>query len=183
MTEQVPIRRLLAHTKNHRSTMWLATLFSILNKIFDLAPPLLIGAAVDVVVKQEESALSDFGYSDPKDQLIVLSILTVIIWVFESLFEYIYGVLWRNLAQTVQHELRLDAYFYQPFILLAKNEDGSIQYTEQFKGSSWLSSSSLVYHSRIGPIRATLNWFPQQENQFAFQFSYGYVLFNERAIR
>ena len=29
--------------------MWLATLFSILNKIFDLAPPLLIGAAVDVV--------------------------------------------------------------------------------------------------------------------------------------
>jgi len=110
MTEQAPINRLLAHTKNHRSTMWLATLFSILNKIFDLAPPLLIGAAVDVVVKREESVLSDFGYSDPKEQLIVLSILTVIIWVFESLFEYIYGVLWRNLAQTVQHELRLDAY-------------------------------------------------------------------------
>ena len=110
MTEQAPIRRLLAHTKNHRYTMWLATLFSILNKIFDLAPPLLIGAAVDVVVKREESVLSDFGYSDPKEQLIILSILTVIIWVFESLFEYIYGVLWRNLAQTVQHELRLDAY-------------------------------------------------------------------------
>ena len=110
MTEQLPISRLLAHTKNHRSTMWLATLFSILNKIFDLAPPLLIGAAVDVVVKREESALSDFGYSDPKEQLILLSILTIIIWVFESLFEYIYGVLWRNLAQTVQHELRLDAY-------------------------------------------------------------------------
>lgn len=110
MTEQLPISRLLAHTKNHRSTMWLGTLFSILNKIFDLAPPLLIGAAVDVVVKREESALSDFGYSDPKEQLILLSILTIIIWVFESLFEYIYGVLWRNLAQTVQHELRLDAY-------------------------------------------------------------------------
>ena len=70
----------------------------------------MIGAAVDVVVKREESVLSDFGYSDPKEQLIVLSILTVIIWVFESLFEYIYGVLWRNLAQTVQHELRIDAY-------------------------------------------------------------------------
>ncbi|MEC7135575.1 MAG: ABC transporter ATP-binding protein [Candidatus Thermoplasmatota archaeon] len=110
MNEQLPISRLLAHTKNHRSTMWLGTLFSILNKIFDLAPPLLIGAAVDVVVKREESALSGFGYSDPKEQLILLSILTIIIWVFESLFEYIYGVLWRNLAQTVQHELRLDAY-------------------------------------------------------------------------
>ena len=110
MGEQAPISRLLAHTQNHRSTMWLATLFSILNKIFDLAPPLLIGAAVDVVIKKEESALADFGYSDPKEQLILLSVLTIIIWVFESLFEYIYGVLWRNLAQTVQHELRLDAY-------------------------------------------------------------------------
>ena len=111
MTEQAPIYRLISHMKDHRSTMWLATLFSILNKIFDLAPPLLIGAAVDVVVKQQDSALSGyFGYSDPKEQLIILSILTVIIWVFESLFEYIYGVLWRNLAQTVQHELRLDAY-------------------------------------------------------------------------
>ena len=91
--------------------MWLATLFSILNKIFDLAPPLLIGAAVDVVVKRQDSALSEyFGYTDPKEQLVILSILTVIIWVFESLFEYIYGVLWRNLAQTVQHEIRLDAY-------------------------------------------------------------------------
>ena len=110
MTEQAPISRLIAHMKKHRSTMWLATFFSVLNKIFDLAPPLLIGAAVDVVVKQEESVLSGYGYSDPKEQLIILSVLTVFIWVFESLFEYFYGVLWRNLAQTVQHELRLDAY-------------------------------------------------------------------------
>ena len=95
--------------KAHRSTMWLATLFSILNKIFDLAPPLLIGAAVDVVVMQEKSVLSTY-YADPKEQLIILSILTVIIWVLESLFEYIYGVLWRNLAQSVQHDFRLDAY-------------------------------------------------------------------------
>jgi ATP-binding cassette subfamily B protein len=96
--------------KAHRSTMWLATLFSILNKIFDLAPPLLIGAAVDVVVMQEKSVLSTYGYTDPKEQLIILSILTVIIWVLESLFEYFYGVLWRNLAQSVQHDFRLDAY-------------------------------------------------------------------------
>ncbi len=96
--------------KAHRSTMWLATLFSVLNKIFDLAPPLLIGAAVDVVVMKEESVLSTYGYMDTKEQLIILSILTVIIWVLESLFEYFYGVLWRNLAQSVQHDFRLDAY-------------------------------------------------------------------------
>ena len=34
----------------------------------------------------------------------------MVIWVLESVFEYWYGVLWRNLAQSAQHELRMDAY-------------------------------------------------------------------------
>jgi ATP-binding cassette subfamily B protein len=42
--------------------------------------------------------------------LILLSIITFIVWGFESIFEYFYGILWRNLAQTVQHELRLDTF-------------------------------------------------------------------------
>jgi ATP-binding cassette subfamily B protein len=33
-----------------------------------------------------------------------------LIWGLESLFEYFYGILWRNLAQTVQHELRLETF-------------------------------------------------------------------------
>ena len=52
--------------------MWLATLFSILNKIFDLAPPLLIGAAVDVVVRKDASVLSTYGSTNPKEQLIII---------------------------------------------------------------------------------------------------------------
>jgi len=71
---------------------------------------LLIGLAVDVVVLRENSYLAGLGYTDPWNQLILLSILTFLIWGLESLFEYFYGVLWRNLAQTVQHELRLDTF-------------------------------------------------------------------------
>jgi ATP-binding cassette subfamily B protein len=40
----------------------------------------------------------------------LLAGLTVAVWVFESLFEYLYAVRWRNLAQNVQHDLRMDAY-------------------------------------------------------------------------
>jgi NTE family protein len=46
-----------------------------------------------------------------------------------------------------------------------------------------MASSSVIYHSFIGPIRFTLNYFPKQVQPLAFQFSLGYVLFNERAIR
>ena len=50
-----PLARLWRHAGRHRGSIALATLFSVLNKLFDLAPPMLIGAAVDIVVKREDS--------------------------------------------------------------------------------------------------------------------------------
>ena len=79
-------------------------------QVLGLSPPILIGMAIDVVTYREDSLLADFGYPDPYDQFLILVALTVIIWVLESLFEYWFGVLWRNLAQNAQHELRMDAY-------------------------------------------------------------------------
>jgi len=110
MSEGGPFRRLLTFMHPHRGTVRLATFCSIVNKIWDLAPPLLIGLAVDVVVLKEKSTLAGLGLVDPWHQLVALSVLTFLIWGLESLFEYFYGVLWRNLAQTVQHELRLETF-------------------------------------------------------------------------
>ncbi|MGB1432169.1 MAG: ABC transporter ATP-binding protein [Candidatus Poseidoniaceae archaeon] len=107
MDEQGPLRRLMGHVAHRAATIRLAVLCSILNKIWDLAPPLLIGVAVDVVVTKEDSLLASLGVVDPWHQLLVLAAVTVAIWALESLFEYWYGVLWRNLAQSVQHDVRM----------------------------------------------------------------------------
>jgi len=88
----------------------LASLCSVLNKVWDLAPPVLIGMAIDVVATREDSFLAQMGYPDVYDQLYILTGFTVVIWVLESMFQYFYAVLWRNLAQTAQHELRMSAY-------------------------------------------------------------------------
>ncbi len=105
-----PIQRLLRYGRGYRQQIWLASACSILNKLFDLAPPALIGIAVDVVVQQEDSIVASFGIQDTFGQLVALTILTFIIWCLESSFEYAYARLWRNLAQNIQHDLRLDAY-------------------------------------------------------------------------
>ena len=105
-----PLRRLIKHMSSHRKTVWLASICSIVNRLFDLAPPVLIGIAVDVVVRGEGSFISELGVTDVHHQLWLLAAITFVIWGCESLFQYVYGVLWRNLAQTVQHELRLDVY-------------------------------------------------------------------------
>ena len=109
-TVDKPLRSILGKSDAPKNKIRLAILCSILNKIWDLAPPLLIGVAVDVVVQKEDSLLAHWGIVDPWNQLIVLAIATFVIWGLESLFEYFYAVLWRNLAQTVQHNLRLTTF-------------------------------------------------------------------------
>src|SRR5699024_11739314 len=85
-------------------------LFSVLNKLFDLAPHILIGAAVDVVVKGEESLISKLGITDPAEQLFWLAGATAIVWILESVFQYLFEVYWRDLAQFVQDSLRKETY-------------------------------------------------------------------------
>jgi ATP-binding cassette subfamily B protein len=123
MKESPPLYQLLKYMKHHRFSFISATFFSILNKWFDLAPPFLIAAAVDIAVRRENSIFGYFGISNLNHQLITLGLLTFIIWALESLFEYIYKILWRNLAQTVEHELRMDAYKHLQGLELEYFED------------------------------------------------------------
>jgi len=110
VADRAPLARLLSYARPHRAHIVRATAYSVLNKLFDLAPPLLIGLAVDTVVERDSSWLATVGVPSPEAQLVVIAGLTVLIWGAESLFEFLYKRSWRNLAQTLQHELRLDAY-------------------------------------------------------------------------
>ncbi|MCB9608003.1 MAG: ABC transporter ATP-binding protein [Polyangiaceae bacterium] len=116
-----PLKRLLHHAQAWRGQMGAGTVFSVLNKFFDVLPELLIGVAVDVVVNRKESFLARMGLSDPTQQLVVLTLLTIGVWGFESLTEYLANLKWRNLAQNLQHALRMETYGHlqrlQPAVL------------------------------------------------------------------
>ena len=105
-----PLSRLFSHARNYRREVRIASFYSVLNKFFDVLPEVLIGVAVDVVVNQKASFLARFGIAEPKDQLMLLALITVFVWVGESLFQYLYDVRWRDLAQNLQHDLRMEAY-------------------------------------------------------------------------
>ena len=120
-----PFVRVLDFAAVYKVRVAKATLYSVLGKIFDIAPPVLIGVAVDIVVQRQDSLLGRLGIRDLNDQLIVLGVLTLLIWIFESLFEYIQRVCWRNLAQSLQHDLRVDTYDHVQHLELAYFEDQS----------------------------------------------------------
>lgn len=120
-----PLKRLLKYGRRYRLKTWLASICSLLNKFFDLAPPALIGIAVDVVVKQQDSILAKWGIKDVVWQLAIITLLSLIVWTLESVFEYAYDYLWRNLAQDIEHDLRLEAYSHLQELELAYFEERS----------------------------------------------------------
>jgi ATP-binding cassette subfamily B protein len=120
-----PLKRLLKYGRRYRLKTWLASICSLLNKFFDLAPPALIGIAVDVVVKQQNSILAQWGIKDVFWQLAIITFLSAIVWTLESVFEYAYDYLWRNLAQDIEHDLRLEAYSHLQELELAYFEERS----------------------------------------------------------
>jgi ATP-binding cassette subfamily B protein len=117
--------RLLRYARSHRQKIRLASLCSVLNKLFDVMPEILIGMAIDVVVRQEQSFLADFGIHEPFNQMLFLGAITIAVWALESLFQFFLQILWRNLSQALQHDLRLDAYGHMQDLDMAWFEDAS----------------------------------------------------------
>jgi ATP-binding cassette, subfamily B, bacterial len=122
---QSPLIRLINYGSRYQKDIWLAIASSILNKFFDLAPPALIGVAVDIIIKKQDSIIAQMGIKDLWQQFVFISSLSFIIWSLESAFEYAYACLWRNLSQSIEHDLRVDAYSHLQELELAYFEERS----------------------------------------------------------
>ena len=106
-----PLRALWDHHRRHRPRAVAAVVATSVNTAADVAPELLLGVAVDVVVRGSDSFVADLlGVEGRFAQLAVIAALNVSVWVVESVSDYVAQLLWRGLAQSVEHELRVEAY-------------------------------------------------------------------------
>jgi len=84
---------------------------SVSNKVLDLMPPILVGWVIDSLRREPPIWISNLiGTIDPWNLAIFLAMLGVIIFFFESFFQWAYQYGFMNLAQRIQHQLRTDAY-------------------------------------------------------------------------
>lgn len=119
-----PLVRLYKYSHKYRLDVVLATIYSLLNKLFDVMPEVLIGVAVDVVVKQHNSLIAKyFGITNVITQIVILGSITGLIWVLESTFQYLYTLKWSFLAQNIQHDIRLESYNHIQKLQLEYFED------------------------------------------------------------
>ena len=121
-----PISYLTDYIGKWKGKVISASIFSMLNKIFDIAPEVLIGIAVDLVVKKNDSFVASLGFTSIDSQVAFIGGITFLIWALESLFEYLYMIEWRGLAQRVEHDLRVKTYDHAQLLDLDWHEKQSI---------------------------------------------------------
>ncbi|WP_408896061.1 ABC transporter ATP-binding protein [Nocardioides sp. R1-1] len=118
-----PLAALWQRYRRFRGRFVLAVAMSTLNKVADVVPELLIGAAVDVVVRGADSFVGDLlGVESRHAQLGWLAVINLVVWLVESASEYAADVLWRGLAQGIEHDLRVEAYDHAQHLHLGWHE-------------------------------------------------------------
>lgn len=111
MFDNNKIIALLDYVKPNKLLIFGAVICSAINKVCDIFPEILLAVAVDVVVRQQNSVVAKMlEVSDPAHQLYLVAATTAVLWLFESLFEYLYFMIWHQVAQQIQHDVRLATY-------------------------------------------------------------------------
>jgi ATP-binding cassette subfamily B protein len=104
------MRRLFSYLGSMRGRLSVSVGFSVVNKVFDLAPPILVAWLIDSVTGNAPAWMSGFGLTEMFPQIVFVAILTVLIFGVESLSQWGYAYGFMTIAQDAQHRLRVDAY-------------------------------------------------------------------------
>ncbi len=106
-----PLRRLFRYLSGYRHSFWGSVGASIVNKVFDLMPPFLTAWIIDTAVGEPPAWIGAFtGLEGLWPTVVFIIGLTMIVFLGESLFEWLYKRGFMRLAQRMQHDLRLDTY-------------------------------------------------------------------------
>ncbi|MFK7757244.1 MAG: patatin-like phospholipase family protein [Flavobacteriales bacterium] len=81
-----------------------------------------------------------------------------------------------NVSDNVQ--FRAENYVYRPWERIFSTPEDESQF-EPTSELFYVGSGSLVYHSPIGPLRVTLNYFDRKDVPWSLMFNFGYFIFNQ----
>ena len=81
-------------------------------------------------------------------------------------------------------ELRMEGYIFQPLQEITENLlNGKAQYTNTLSKRYFIGTGAVLFHSPVGPVSISINYFDKREPAFSFLFHFGYILFNKRALQ
>lgn len=106
-----PMKRLFQYLRSYKKALGVSVGASIVNKFFDLMPPILTAWFIDTVSGNVPGWISRIsGIEDLWETLLFLALIVFLVHVAESFFEWMFKRGFLRLAQDVQHDLRMAVY-------------------------------------------------------------------------
>lgn len=109
----------------------------------------------------------------------------------ESFRSYQYGAVGHKIIISFMEsfDLRLEGYIFQPFRTIIKQENKTASFGRDFDKRYIIGTSALVFHSPLGPVSMSLNYYhnvPEvaqvDKTPVTVLFHFGYILFNKSAL-
>lgn len=78
-------------------------------------------------------------------------------------------------------DFRLEAYVFQPYNELNTNSLGQTKLGEEVADRDYIGTFTTVYHTPVGPLAASLNYYDDSQQELSFLIHFGYILFNKKS--
>jgi NTE family protein len=106
---------------------------------------------------------------------------TLILQNFRS-FNYLAGGLRNIVSLKKKFELRFETYLFKPFDYLRQGSNQEIEIHNNLKTVFFAGAATTVYHSPIGPVGLSMNYYDDPENQFGLLLHAGFLLFQKHSL-
>lgn len=77
-------------------------------------------------------------------------------------------------------DLRAEAYIFNAFGRIVPNEFKKATYNYELK-QYFIGSAAFIFHSPLGPVSLSANYYDKKEIPWSFLFNFGYIIFNRSA--
>ena len=78
-------------------------------------------------------------------------------------------------------DIRFEGYVFQPVQSILKDKFNNAEYSSEFLYRYFSGMAAIVYHTPIGPISTSINYYHGEKQPYSFLFHFGYTIFNKRA--
>jgi NTE family protein len=106
---------------------------------------------------------------------------TLILQNFRS-FKYAAGGIRNVFKIRNKLEFRLEGYIFKPFDQIVQTEDQQAAVVESSSEVFFAGTAGLVFHSLIGPISLSANYYDDKENEVGILLHVGFLLFNKHSM-
>ena len=79
-------------------------------------------------------------------------------------------------------DVRLENYLFQPVNEIIAGVGLQPVYSENFLKGFYIGSGSVVFHSPLGPVSLSVNYYDKREEPWSWIVNFGYLIFNKRAL-